>query len=163
VIVVPVEPLPQEELAPGPWEDPAGILSLVIPQGWTGTSGPPAGSLVLTLDHAASGVEVQVWEFAASGQVGPRPRPGCEWMFTDEGRHRLVPALTPAITATCLGEDPQGQIVQGWYGRVRGREVHVEVLYPAGRIVEGRAVVEPLLEGIVAVGSAPAAQEDQGG
>jgi len=164
VIVVPVSPPPVgQSIGPGEWTDPAGMLGLVIPEGWTGIEGPPAGSLVLTLDHPATGVQVQLWEFAGSGQLGPRPRPNCEWMFNDEGRHRLVPALMPAVTATCLSDEPRGPVVQGWYGRVRGREVHVEVVYPAGRVVEGRAVVEPVLGALYVVGSAPPPQEDQGG
>jgi len=156
VIVVPVAPADPvgEVIGPGPWTDPAGLLGLVIPEEWAGLAGPPAGSLVLTLSHP-SGVQVQLWEFAGSGQIGPRPRPGCEWMFSDEGRHRVVPALAPAITGTCLSDDPHGPVVQGWYGRVRGREVHVEVVYPAGRVIEGRAVVEPVLSALYVVGAAP--------
>lgn len=163
VIVVPVAPPVGEEVLAGSWTDPAGVLGLDIPPGWTGRSGPPAGSLVLTLDHEATGVQIQLWEFAGSGQVGPRPRPGCEWMFSDDGRHRVVPALMPSITATCLADEATAPVVQGWYGRVRGREVHVEVIYPAGRIIEGRAVAEPVLTGLHVLGSAAAPQEQQGG
>lgn len=134
-------------VAPGTWTDASG-LSLQIPEGWSGQTGPPGSSLLLTLKHADTGVQVELWSFASSGEVGPRPRPGCEWMFNDAANHRLVPALTPAVTATCLSDDPLAPVVQGWYGRVHGREVQVEVIYPAGRVIEGRAVVEPLLESL---------------
>jgi hypothetical protein len=40
--------------------------------------------------------------------------------------------------------------------------VHVEVVYPAGRVVEGRAVVEPVLGALYVIGGAPS-QEPQGG
>lgn len=132
---------------PGPWQGSGG-LRLTVPDGWSGRTGPEGSSLLLTVIHDETGVQLEVWAFELSGPVEPRPRPACDWMFTDRASHRLVPALTPAITATCVSDELDSPVVQGWYGRVRDREVHVEVVYPPGRVVEGRMVVEPLLAGI---------------
>ncbi len=132
---------------PGAWREPGG-LSLELPEGWAWREGPPAGALLLSARHASTGVEVQVWGFAWSGTAGPRARAGCEWMFSDTASHRRVPLLAPAVTATCLPDVPSQPTIQGWYGRHRAREIQVEVLYPAGRVVEGRLVVEALLLGL---------------
>lgn len=137
-------PDPGGAIGPGEWSEPRG-LHMEIPDGWAGRNGPPGSSLLLSIRHDVSGVQVELWAFAWSGELAPRPRPGCEWTFVDSASHRAVPALTPAVTATCMPEDPLDPVVQGWFGRIRDREVHVEVLYPLGRAVEGRQLVEPLL------------------
>lgn len=135
---------PGEPVGPGPWQEPGG-LRMIVPEGWSGRTGPAGSSLLLSITHAATGVQLELWAFEFSGDIGPRPRPHCEWMFVDAASHRAVPALTPAVTATCVSEDPLAPVVQGWYGRVRDREIHLEVVYPPGRVVEGRQLVEPVL------------------
>jgi len=135
---------PGEPVDPGPWQEPRG-LRMVVPEGWSGRTGPTGSSLLLSIAHTASGVQLELWAFEISGDIGPRPRPNCEWMFVDPASHRAVPALTPAVTATCVSEDLLAPVVQGWYGRILGREIHLEVVYPPGRVVEGRQVVEPVL------------------
>ena len=60
----------------------------------------------------------------------------------------MVPLLEPAVSSTCVSDDPLGPVVQGWYGLLGDRELHVEVIYPAGRVLQGRQVAEPLLRGL---------------
>lgn len=131
------------------WMDPSG-LQVTIPDGWTGRTGPPGSSLLATFTHTATQIVVELWSYEASGDLEPRPRPACTWDFTDTANHRLIPVLAPARTGTCFPEDPEAAVVQGWYGHVADREVHVEVAWPPGTMIEGRAALEPFLRGITA-------------
>lgn len=140
----PTAPAPAVHIDPGLWHEPGG-LRLFVPEGWSGVAGPSSGSLLASFTHETTGATVEIWAFARSGPPRARPRPGCTWAFEDDASHRVVPILFPAATGTCLSDDPFGPLVQGWYGLVGDREIHVEVVYPHGRVVESREVVEPLL------------------
>ena len=59
-----------------------------------------------------------------------------------------MPALVPAMSGSCVAEEIGAPVVQGWFGIVGDREVHVEVVYPHGRVLEGRQAVEPLLKAL---------------
>ena len=134
----------------GPGHVSAGGLEVDVPEGWSGEPGPPGSGLVLWVVSEKVGTRVELWVFArGSGPPNPRPRPGCVRVFLDEvGTHRAVPGLGSSRAASCVSEDPTGPVVQGWYVASGSREAHVEVVHPAGRAVEGRAEVEPLLQSV---------------
>lgn len=152
VLVEPDPPevvIEREEVHEGDtWSSPDGTLHLRVPTGWSGWSVPAGSSLILALDHGPTGARLEVWSFNREGATpAPRPRPECEISFLDRGFHRAVPALASTSVATCEPDDPLQTSVYGWYGWVGDREVHMELLCPAGRVVEARAAAEPLLRG----------------
>lgn len=143
------EPAPPPVLpVTGPTTWSGGGVTLPVPDGWRGSTGPAGTPLLLQLTDTRTGVRFEVWAYPRRGSVGPRPREGCDIVFRDAGRYRAVPALPAAVTATCLPDAPDGPTVQGWYALVGEREIHLEVLYPSGRLISGRDAVEPLLLGL---------------
>jgi hypothetical protein len=141
-------------VAPGPWEGRG--LALVVPPGWSGTEGPSSSPLVLSLEREG-GPSIEIWEFPRSSAVpNPRPREGCERLFDDTGVYVSIPGLRVEHISTCLPADPTQPVVQGWYAVDGDREVHVEVEFPPGRLVEGRREVDPILQSL---GSAEAGRD----
>ncbi|MBN2798129.1 MAG: hypothetical protein JXX28_03210 [Deltaproteobacteria bacterium] len=137
----------QSQVGPGPWHEVGGLY-LEVPEGWRGWS-DASGSLLLSLDHGATGARLELWAFTASEELpGPRPRPGCEVAFLDTARHRSVPLLDPAVIASCEPLVSGGMRVTGWYGQVAGRELHLELLTPPGRSFEAQTAAAPLLAGL---------------
>ncbi len=120
---------PAASVGPGRWAG-AG-WSLVVPPGWSGSSGP--GSRLLTLER--EGIH-----FALVRDPAPE-RPADDCFFEGYGA-MAVPALGLARTWSCTAE---GRLVWSWWAD--GLAVVVDV--PLGRAVEGRLAVEPLLEGLV--------------
>jgi hypothetical protein len=131
-------------VGPRYWTEPGG-LCLEIPEGWSGTTGPPPEVLALTQSGTGFGLEIRTW---AAGDALP-PREGFRISFEDPGGFRTVPLLAPgAATRTWESDDPTGPTIQAWYGELNGRSVEVAASFPLGRITEGREVVDPLLRGV---------------
>lgn len=125
-------------------------LLVDIPPGWRGTAGPADSALVVAAQADVTGTRVEVWVYPRSsatvGPVMPRPRPGCTPLLADEvGSYRSVPLLEGGSSASCLLGEGRVSLVQGWYGVVAGREVHVEVIHPHGAAIEGLVAARPLL------------------
>ena len=138
-----------EPVEPGFWKHDSLPIALGIPKGWDGHTGPHGSSLLLVLHHSETDVGVELWAFERSGtKASPRPRPGCEMLFSDQGSHRSVPLFGHATTATCVPADVAEPTIQGWYGIVGDRELHFEVMYPPGTMVVGRQLVQPLLQSL---------------
>ena len=129
---------------PAVWTDDE--LTMGIPAGWRGYRGPDDAALLLSVHDAAVGVSLEIWSFARSGELGPRPRDGYEVLFRDEGEYRSLPGLDAQVAATSLPEDPAAPIIQGYYAWMGDREVHVEVLYRPGSLLAGQEAVRPLLQ-----------------
>lgn len=133
-----------EPVESGPWTN--GRISVTLPEGWTGVTGPPGASLLLRVTEPESLSQVELWAFAPTGRPAALPRPGCEPILDDTGSYRAVPALDPAASHSCVEED--GTLVQGWYGIEGGQEVHIEAIYPPGEGFRGRLLVEPVLRSL---------------
>ncbi|MFT6144552.1 MAG: hypothetical protein ACJAZO_003495 [Myxococcota bacterium] len=133
-----------QPVAAGPWSN--GTVSVTLPDGWSGVTGPPGASLLLRVTEPVSLSQVELWSFAPSGRPAARPRPGCEPILDDRGRYRAVPALDPAASHSCVEAD--GTLVQGWYSIRGGQEVHIEAIYPPGEGFRGRLQVEPFLSSL---------------
>jgi len=122
-------------------------LEVPVPFGWRGVVPSNSETLIAQLEHADTGVILEVWGFAATG--GPpeaRPRAGGQHYFLDEkGIHRDAPALFPATHGSWSTTEKYGDIVQGWYGVIGDLEVHVEAVYPRDEAVKGRLLVEDVL------------------
>ena len=129
------------------WE--AEGLAIDIPEGWSGSAWPNSSPLRLGLLHAATHIELEVWSFAATGAApSPRPREGCVPIFSDQGKFRSGPSLPGTTVGSCVYDGPTGKLVQGWYMRVDGLEIHVEAVLPAGQAYSGRGAIEDFLHGI---------------
>ena len=149
-VVAPLPPVePTEEarasvVGPRYWTEPGG-LCLEIPEGWSGTTGPPPDVLDLTQADTGFGLQIRTWD---PGTELP-PRQGFTVAFEDPGGFRTVPLLAPgASTRTWQSDAPTGPTIQAWYGEVNGRSVEVAATFPLGRLTEGREVVDPLLRGV---------------
>jgi hypothetical protein len=132
-------------------------LTFDIPAGWSGSGWPNGTPLRLGLLHAATHVEMEIWSFAATGAApSPRPREGCVPIFRDQGNFRSGPNVPGTTVGSCVYDDPTGKLVEGWYMRVDGREIHVEALIPSGQAYSGGALIDEFLAGIsLSFGQAP--------
>jgi hypothetical protein len=136
----PYEPIASPVPA-GPWEGRG--LSVVVPPEWSGLAYGPDEPIALVVGHP-SGVSVQIATWPVQPSLVPRPRPGCEPLWSDPGAWRVVPGLPVSLVAACVIDD-SGQVVEGYYAVMGDQEVHVEVIYAPGRVIEGRARAEALL------------------
>ena len=137
-------------LPPGLWKEPDGLIGLVVPEGWDAWEGLPQDTRRIFLSHQETGIQVSVFADIAENQeeIRPRERDDCEIVFTDLGTHRLIPALYPARIATCVGHGRSALIVQKWLGFIEERQIEIEVVFPSGAAVGGRALVESLIAGL---------------
>jgi hypothetical protein len=148
-----VEPSPVPALAPpsdrtpilGPryWSEPGG-LCLEVPEGFSGTTGPPP--LVLDLAQLGTGFSIQI---RVSPAAEPLPdRAGFTVLFDSPGgSYRSVPILAPgAVSRTWLADDPAGPIIRTWSNRLGDRNVEVAAIYPRDRVSAGEQLLEPLLD-----------------
>lgn len=127
-------------VGPGTWAGDG--VSVIVPAGWR--AWPRAGDGIVSLVHD-TGVEVRIRRPEAPPALGD----GCAWTFDDHvGRHRDVPVLFPASTATCLPSDPTAPVVQAWWGGLEGEVVQVEVHYPPGTLALGRDLARAVLGGV---------------
>ncbi|MEQ1504376.1 MAG: hypothetical protein ABMB14_19200 [Myxococcota bacterium] len=149
---VPVEPtapeVPVAERSPitGPayWSEPGG-LCLEVPAGWTGSTGASPDLLTLVQDRTGFGFEIRGWPVA---EPTP-PRPGWTVSWEDTGAWRTVPILATATgTRTWQSDEGDGRAIQSWYGPLGDRTVEIAAVYPPGRTIEGRDVIEPLLHAL---------------
>lgn len=128
--------------SPGTWR--GGGLAVDIPAGWTAREGSGTG-LILSLQRA-DGVAMEIWTFDPSeGLPFPRTREGCDPLFTDSSAYRAIPGLPVSRVSTCVPDEAEGIVVDGWYAEVAGRQIHVDALLPAGRVFEGRSAIAPIL------------------
>lgn len=134
----------------GRWSN--GQVGILLPSGWTGTTGPPDASLVVRATEPSTATVVEVWLFPRSGPPMARPRPGCQSLLDDPGRYRAVPALSPSASHSCYETD--GTLVQGWYGVHGDSEVHVEAIFPPGAAFRGRVAIERFLDDLTLMGAA---------
>ncbi len=125
----------------GPWEGRG--LTMTVPAEWSGEAGLPDDPRALGVRHP-SGLALEIWTWPIQGELAPRPRPGCEPLWADPGAWRLLPGI-PVTLATACVIDGTGEVVEGYYAVIGDREVHIEVAYPAGRVIEGRERTEALL------------------
>ncbi|MEZ4323179.1 MAG: hypothetical protein R3F61_37290 [Myxococcota bacterium] len=127
-------------VGPGEWS--GGGLALFVPPGWSGSAGPEP--LLLHIQNETTGVSVDLLGFTTP--LGrPRSLPDDECGFVDNQRFRTVPALGLSQTATCTGDAGVRQV---WWAELDGREVHVEAVYPPGRMIRGRQTITPMLEAL---------------
>ncbi len=131
----------REVIAPGDrWT--GGGLCLDVPRDWDALG---RGDGVLgTLHHAESGVDVFVLEYDVS-EPPIQDRDGFTLEFEDQSAYRSVPALSAGGTRTWTSEEPDGPTLKEWYGTVGNQRIHLEVVLPFGRAIEGTRVVEVLL------------------
>ena len=135
-------------ILPGEWSLSSG-LAMHIPQGWEAWEGLPGDIRLLQLEHPSSGLSVNIYRIInlKDGEA-PIRRPDCEWIFKDAGQHVLIPALRPARASTCIGIEGNPMVVQVWIGEKADADFAVEAIYPQGRVVGGRQIVEPLVSGL---------------
>lgn len=151
-VVREVEPMRSTVPSPGTWRG-AG-LAVDVPAGWTGREGRGSG-LVLSLGRD-DGVAIEVWSFEPSEHVPfPRPREGCEHLFSDQSTYRSLPGLPISATSSCVPDEAAGVVVDGWYAEVNGRELHIDLFLPSDRVIEGRDAVAPVLASIRVDSEAP--------
>lgn len=144
VVDEPAEEVRAVVVGPRYWTEAGGIC-LEIPQGWSGTTGPPPDVLRLAQDGTGIGFEIRTW---TPGADVP-PREGFVVSFEDSGGFRTVPILAPgASTRTWQSDDPEAPTIQAWYGELNGSSVEIAGSFPPGRLTEGREVVDPLLRGV---------------
>lgn len=140
------EPVQQRQPIEGPryWTEPSG-LCLEIPDGWSGTTGPPPLVLELVQKETGVGLLVRTWP----AQEPMPAHEGYQLVFEDDGQYRSVPLLAPyAASKTWQSDDPLGPTLQAWYGSIDHLAIEVAVTYPLGKATEGRSVVDPLLQGL---------------
>ena len=151
-IVREVEPMRSSVPSPGTWRG-AG-LAMDIPPGWNGREGRGSG-LLLALSRT-DGVAMELWSFLPADNVPfPRPREGCDELFSDRSAYRSIPGLPITRTSSCVPVEATGTVVDGWYAEVDGRQLHIDVLLPSDRVIEGREAVASMLASIRLEGSAP--------
>lgn len=140
-----VEPMRSPVPSPGTWRG-AGLV-VEVPAGWTGREGRDSG-LLLALSRP-DGVAVELWSFLPTDNVQfPRSREGCEVLFSDQSAYRSIPGLPVSRTSSCVPEQATGTVVDGWYAEVDGRQLHIDVLLPSDRVIEGREAVATMLASI---------------
>lgn len=132
-------------LGPKYWSEPGG-LCLEVPEGFSGTTGPPP--LLLDLVQIDTGFGFQIRVGAAEAELPPRP--GFSVLFDSPGgSYRSVPILAPgAISRSWIAEGPDGTVVRTWSNRLGERMVEVAAVYPQGRVTEGTDALEPVLESV---------------
>ncbi len=151
-VVREVEPMRSTVPSPGTWSG-AGLV-VDVPAGWIGREGRGSG-LVLSLGRS-DGVALEVWSFDPAENVPfPRPREGCEPLFTDKSTYRSLPGLPVSATSSCVPDAAAGVVVDGWYAEVNGRQLQIDLLLPSDRVIEGRDAVAPILASIRVASEAP--------
>lgn len=131
----------------GVYEDGSYPFSVTAPEGWTLAPGAADGMLRLEARHVATGTAAQVWVFREDAS-GPRPRQGCTWTFEADGAFGDLRIPGPVGVATCVPDDPSGDLVLDTFTVLGGIAYHVESTVPAGRLVEAREATAALLAGI---------------
>lgn len=141
----PVAPAPSADRVPilGPryWSEPGGLCLDKLPEGFSGTIGPPPVVLDVQ-DPDGFGFQIR---------VGPADEPlpertGYALLFESTGSYRSVPLLAPnAVSRTWVADPGDGEVIQTWSNRLGNRTVEIAAVYPRGRVTEGEAALAPLL------------------
>jgi hypothetical protein len=119
----------------------AGGVGIDVPEGWSAFR---AKGAFVRLVHMTSGVTVTVWIF--DEPTAPSAWLGCSRESTDQvGRYRIVPALFPATSRSCLPDVAMDPLRKGWYGSIGERTVHVEALLPVGTFITADALLGSVL------------------
>jgi hypothetical protein len=141
----PIADLGHREVIPAGSRWSGGGLCLDIPADWDVLG---AGDGVLgTLSHRASGVDITIIEYRQSDRL-VRERDGFSLQFEDESAYRTIEVLSAGGTRTWTSTEPGGPTLKEWYGTVGNRRIHLEIVLPFGKIIQGTRAVEQLFAGL---------------
>lgn len=137
-------PIPSGQVVEGRFVDAVYGLSIAVPEGWVAILGQGDGPFRVRLDHAATGVRLEVWSFP--GELGhPRPRSDCTWSFSDTGPYRTLAGTGSVTVATCLPDDPARDRVFAWLVGHEGRTWDFELRVPGEVLADGQTLGEEVL------------------
>jgi len=117
-----------------------GGLCLDIPADWDARG---SGNGVLgTLRHEPSGVDITVVEYVDEEPLNERS--GYKLEFEDQSAYRTISLFHDGGTRTWTSNEPDGPTLKEWFGTVGSHRVHLEVVLPFGRVIQGTRAVETL-------------------
>lgn len=135
---------PSGALADGVWTDAHFPWTLRVPPGWQAIAGAEGTNPRLTLVEAATRARVEVSVYP-EGTLGPRPRRGCTWEFTDEAGYRALTLPGPVKVGTCTPEDARYARVLGYYVAHEGVAYDLEEVLPPGKLVPAKLAADACL------------------
>lgn len=154
LIVPPPAPKPAEAphapsgtVAGGEYADGEYSFRLDVPEGWKVDVGTTGDAYRVGIEEPTTHarLEVRVW---LDGEVGPRPRPDCDWNFEVEGHFRVVRVADPVVVATCTPKDPDDPRILGYYFERGGRVYGLEERIPAGALAPAKPTLDDAVGGL---------------
>lgn len=124
----------------GVWTDARYPYTLRVLEGWELVPGTDGQNPRATVVHGETRARLEV-SAIPGGALGPRPRVGCSWSFTDSAHYRAL-NVNPVTVATCTPDDPRHARILGYFLVRDGVAYDLEAVLPPGGLLAGKEATD---------------------
>lgn len=122
-------------------------LSVVVPAEWDTIIGHEGGNPRLTLVDPETRARLEV-SVRPGAEIGPAPRRGCEWTFSNLANYRVLNGFLPIQAASCTPDDPLHARVLGYFVVQDGDAFDFLSVVPPGALRAGKHAIDRALSGV---------------
>lgn len=146
-VVGPGAARPSGTITSGTFSDSRYPLSVTVPGNWDSVIGQEGNNPRLTLIDPDTHARIEV-SVRAGGDMGPVPRRGCDWTFTDLANYRVLSGFRPLQAASCTPDNPLHARVLGYFVVRSGDAYDFLSVVPPGALRAGKIATDRALAGV---------------